>query len=80
MKISYKCLASFEPTPLLAAAGALLGRLGISLLDDFREWPPEILARHQAMLQPLDEGPVLLRHPALLRGLHRGDLAALGGW
>lgn len=22
----------------------------------------------------------LICHPALLRGLHRGDLAALGGW
>jgi hypothetical protein len=48
-------LASLELTALFAAASALLRRLGISLLDDLREWPPDIPARHQAMFQPPDE-------------------------
>ncbi|KAI0273076.1 hypothetical protein BGY98DRAFT_936427 [Russula aff. rugulosa BPL654] len=64
---------SFEPTLLLAAASALLGRLGISLLDDLRESPPDILARHQAMLQPPNKLLMyLLRFSAAFTGVMLG--------
>ena len=82
MKRNYstRYLASFEPTPLLPAASALLGRPGIHILDDLREWSPNIRVRLQAILQvsgEVREG--LLRLPPLLRGRLHVDVA-LRGW
>ena len=75
-------VASLEPTPLFPAARSLFlfRRFGILLLDDLRESPPDIFARLQTMSQPLHEALVFrFRRPALLRGLHWGDVAALVG-
>jgi hypothetical protein len=72
MKISFKVSSVLRADSTTCCRQRAFGRPGTSLLDYLREWPPDILPRPKAMLQPLEEVVLLLRHPAPLRGLHWG--------